>query len=41
MPMLGLVDIYYFYALDVGLVGKELYSGMMDWKTSLVDYDLN
>ena len=41
IPMFGLVDIYYFYALDVGLVAKEFKSGMMNWKTALVDYDLN
>ncbi len=40
-PLLGLVEIYYFYALDIGLVAKELTSSMMVWKTSLVDYDLN
>ncbi len=40
VPLMGLVEIYYFYALDIGLVAKEFTSSMMVWKTSLVDYDL-
>jgi hypothetical protein len=41
MPIFGEVEIFYFYAPDVGLVVREITSDMMYWKASLVSFDLN
>jgi hypothetical protein len=40
MPLFGTMNIYTFYAVDVGMVAREIRSDAIYWKSSLIDYDL-
>ena len=38
--MVGVYDIYTYYARNVGIVARETETAMFTWKSVLVDYDL-